>query len=284
MTKLIMMKGLPASGKTTRANEMLKEYGNFVRISRDDLRPMLHGDLPYNGKKEKVTINVQKTMVRGLLNSGQNVIIDDTNLTNTHLERWKGIASECGAQFVLEEMDTPLEVCLDRNDDRKKKVPRHVIYEMALQSGMFKADEVVVVDLDGTVADLSHRFHWIDREEKNWNQFFLECEGDSPIQSTIDMVKQDIADGKQIIFVSGRSDIVRDRTELWVGRHVQEDPIILMRRSFDKRPDTEVKKDIYDKYLKGYNILKVYDDRPSVIRMWQAEGLNVIDCGDGVEF
>jgi len=32
------------------------------------------------------------------------------------------------------------------------------------------------------------------------------------------------------------------------------------------------------------DIVKVYDDRPSVIRMWREKGLEVEDVGAGVEF
>ncbi len=38
MSKLIIMQGLPASGKSTRAEEILREDGNAVRINRDQLR------------------------------------------------------------------------------------------------------------------------------------------------------------------------------------------------------------------------------------------------------
>ena len=32
------------------------------------------------------------------------------------------------------------------------------------------------------------------------------------------------------------------------------------------------------------NIFMVFDDRPSVIRMWRENGVKVVDVGDGVEF
>lgn len=57
-----------------------------------------------------------------------------------------------------------------------------------------------------------------------------------------------------------------------------------MRKAGDKRDDTIVKQEIYDAYFKGRNIVEVIDDRPSVIRMLQANGLNVRDVGNGEEF
>ena len=43
MKKLLMLKGLPASGKSTYAKELVKEQG-FVRANKDDLRAMLQQD------------------------------------------------------------------------------------------------------------------------------------------------------------------------------------------------------------------------------------------------
>jgi hypothetical protein len=57
-----------------------------------------------------------------------------------------------------------------------------------------------------------------------------------------------------------------------------------MRRKGDKRQDTDVKSDIYNRYLKQYDIVRVFDDRPSVIRMWREKGLEVEDVGNGEEF
>ncbi len=57
-----------------------------------------------------------------------------------------------------------------------------------------------------------------------------------------------------------------------------------MRRSGDNRPDEIVKKEILDTLLNKDSVIRVYDDRPKVVRMWRAEGLEVVDCGDGVEF
>ena len=58
-----------------------------------------------------------------------------------------------------------------------------------------------------------------------------------------------------------------------------------MRRGTDKRPDTEVKKQILDTYFPDKSVIHtVIDDRPSVIRMWREQGLKVIDVGEGIEF
>ena len=58
-----------------------------------------------------------------------------------------------------------------------------------------------------------------------------------------------------------------------------------MRREHDKRPDVEVKQQMLDTYFPDRSWIHcVIDDRPSVIRMWKANGLEVIDVENDEEF
>lgn len=288
MAKLLMMRGLPGSGKTTRAKEMMREAGNYVRVNRDELRPMLHGDAKWSGKKEKVTRHVQRSMVESLLNNDYSVIVDDTNLRDADRERWSHVARECHAKFQIIDMDTPYEKCVDRDLSRSNGVGVHVVTSMALSSGRFPYRNIILCDIDGTIADLTHRLHYIKDGNRDWDSFFAEV-GDDDFRR--DVWKQVVADAKEndarIIFLSGRSDIAREDTETWLWQHCGGDinmPIVLMRREFDRRPDTDVKRDIFDWHFNDYNIVRVYDDRPRLVSMWREMGLNVVDCGDGVDF
>ena len=87
-----------------------------------------------------------------------------------------------------------------------------------------------------------------------------------------------------LVLVSSRPEDYRRQTTDWLAQNEMKFDNLIMRQSGDKRPDTEVKNDIYHRYLKHYNIVRVFDDRPSVIRMWREKGLEVQDVGDGVEF
>ena len=100
--KVIFLKGLPASGKTTKAKEIISNGGDFFRINRDCLREMLHCG-KWTGKRERVTIDVAKMVARSLLTQGKNIIIDDTNLTSKHWQSWRDLAKEFDAKW--EEFD-----------------------------------------------------------------------------------------------------------------------------------------------------------------------------------
>ena len=91
-------------------------------------------------------------------------------------------------------------------------------------------------------------------------------------------------EGASLIFVSARPEDYRAVTLKWLEDNKMSGTHLIMRQSGNKRPDTDVKGDIYKRYLKQYKIVKVFDDRPAVIRMWEELGLDVEDVGNGKEF
>lgn len=288
MAKLLMMRGIPGSGKTTRAKEIMVEAGNMVRVNRDQLRPMLHGDAKWSGKHEKITMHVQRTVVKDLLNNDYSVIVDDTNLRDADRERWGRVAVESNARFEIEDMDTSFEECVERDAHRDGGVGVHVVAGMALSSGRFPYRNVVLCDIDGTIADLTHRLHYVKGGNRDWGSFFDSVGGDGFRKDVWDRVVADAeANDACVIFLSGRSDVCRRETEMWLMENCHEDidyPITLMRRDRDRRPDTEVKKEMFERHFGGYNVVRVYDDRPRLVSMWREMGLDVVDCGDGIEF
>ena len=85
-------------------------------------------------------------------------------------------------------------------------------------------------------------------------------------------------------FIEKGAALEHDRLAKWLADNKVNYFVLIMRDAHDKRPDVMVKQEIYDKYLKKLNIWKVFDDRPSVIKMWRENGLLVEDVGNGEEF
>ena len=282
---LKMMRGLPASGKSTRAKEIM-EGGNWYRVNRDLLRTMLHFD-KFTGRNEEVTINLQKLVVASMLSEGKNVIVDDTNLGQSHEDQWRLMAEMYNTTFEVVDMKTPFRVSIERNKGRLGGVPESVIRNMALQYGLFEAmRNIVIVDIDGTVADCTHRQHFVQNvQKKDWKGFFSQLHLDTPrkevYEDACEVARENDA---EIVFVSARPEDYREGTERWLRDNKMDYIALVMRRKGDSRPDTDVKRDIYNRYLKQYDVVKVFDDRPAVIRMWEAEGLDVEDVGNGEEF
>src|SRR5205823_9235599 len=63
---------------------------------------------------------------------------------------------------------------------------------------------VVLVDMDGTLADVTHRLHWIrGSKKKNWKRFFQEMSKDPPNPVVLEWVKNLVPE-YEIFIVSGR--------------------------------------------------------------------------------
>jgi predicted kinase len=288
MAKLIIMRGLPASGKTTRAKEIMDKDGNVVRVNKDSLRKMLHFD-KWSGSKESITRSVSRKIAMQCLLDGQNVIIDDTNLNEKTFQSWKDLAREMSAKVEVIEMNTTIEECIERDKKRKERVGESVIIGMAMQNGLYTKPKkgIVICDIDGTLADIGDRRKFVEQEPKDWKKFYGSMNRDKLRKKVLDKVLKLEEKGYEIFLVSGRPENHREVTEMWLEIKCKGyifHKALFMRPEDDHRPDTEIKKEIYDRYFKNYQVYKVFDDRPSVIRMWKEQGLDVIDVGDGIEF
>lgn len=286
MTNLIMMRGLPASGKSTHAKEIL-EQGGWVRVNRDLLREMLHFN-KWTGKNESRTVEAEKLLVKNFLSHGMNVIVDDTNMGDRHADMWRDVATKAKATFAILEKGTDFETCMIR-EIKRQKVGADVVVKMALQYEKYPKNEkpFILCDIDGTIADCSHRLTYLsDPKNKDWKGFFNAMGDDTPIQSTLDMLREYQKNGYKIIFLTARPEDYRQMTQDWVFKHTNIYPlIIIMRNSGDSRPDTIVKQQMFETYFKDkYEVETMIDDRPSVIRMWKEIGVPVIDVGKGIEF
>ena len=310
MSKITIMSGLSGSGKSTKAKEIIETNGNTIRINKDLLREMFHFN-KFNFNNEDITQKASMLLAEHFLQNNVNVIIDDTNLNPKTKDKYKELGKKLNCKIEYVDIDTPFEECVERDmsrmEDNERFVGREVILKQALQyKELWKDKQVVICDLDGTLCDIQHRLHFVkvaEGEKKDWKSFFDGIEDDSvngDVFHSLMRLKRQIGDVK-IIFVSARPEEYRFETEKWfnlfrynakygddflemIGNDKNSKLNLIMRETGDKRDDVEVKEDIYNKYLKHLNIIKVFDDRPRVIRMWQSKGLDVEDCGDGIEF
>lgn len=295
MAKVVLLRGLPGSGKSSYSKELMKQGGNFYRVNRDHIREMLYFS-DWRGKREAMVVQIEKDIVSHLLTVVEsNVIIDDCNLSPKHLDMWQDFVTDLAVDHEmtinLEQhwMDTTMEECIARDAARDRTVGRSTIVGMAMKNGLYKPQSVVLCDLDGTIANLEHRLSYMHPPEgvkKDWKSFFAEIANDTLIDGVASQLLQKRMEGHEIFYISARPDNYRKETEAWLQK-VGAPPYtaLFMRRSGDKREDSEIKQDILDQMFPDKSIINcVFDDRPRVIRMWQANGLEVVDCGTGEEF
>lgn len=137
----------------------------------------------------------------------------------------------------------------------------------------------IIVDLDGTIADCSHRLHYVQDGNRDWPAFFDNIPGDSPILPLIDLVKTYYQAGEtSVLLVSGRPDSHKSHTEEWLAKHDVPYNFLHMRKAGDNRQDAIIKKEILDVIQDDYTVLFTVDDRPQVIRMWRENGVLCLAC------
>src|SRR3954463_8864598 len=98
--------------------------------------------------------------------------------------------------------------------------------------------KAVIFDIDGTLADTTHRLHHVKAKPPNWDAFFAECVNDPLIEPTHELAQVVAAQGYKIILVSGRSAKVRPETEAWLAQHAVPYQELHMRAEGDYRQDT----------------------------------------------
>lgn len=134
MNKLIMLVGIPGSGKSTWAKEQVTASGGRVkRVNRDDLRAMIDCG-QWSKANEKLIVEVRNRIIVESLRRFNDVIVDDTNLTRYHERDLRNLLDELTfkPEFEVKVFDTPFEVCVERNAKRegRARVPDNDMLRM----------------------------------------------------------------------------------------------------------------------------------------------------------
>lgn len=292
--RIILARGLPASGKSTWARG---QAGNadHVRVSRDDFRNHGFSKWVCTAEEEAIITEMETASVRAALRMGHNVVIDAMHLQQRYINRWQRL----GYQVEIREFHAPLEVLLERNAQRERSVPEDVILKLwkkhtnkdgSLRKVSLKPDqymtatfpsyqefrdtskpEAFIFDIDGTLA-----FNDGHRSFYDYTQVY----GDQ-VKYEVASVANDLGNSHHIIIVTGRDASAVPDTERWLRDNNIRYDAIHSRPEGDGRPDAIVKYEILrDKIAPHYDVLGVFDDRPSVCEMWRNVEVPTFQVGD----
>jgi predicted kinase len=134
--RLIILIGLPGSGKSTVASDLLRANIQRRVISTDAIRSHLFGDEALQGSWSKVWREVRRQFQQAVEQqtmTGQalEAIYDATNAVRRDRRRVIALARTCGfTDLTGVWLNTPLDVCLQRNLQRDRQVPAAVILRM----------------------------------------------------------------------------------------------------------------------------------------------------------
>ena len=159
----------------------------------------------------------------------------------------------------------------------------------------------VVFDLDRTLANCSHREHYLAGGHKDWDGFFAAARRDKPIETTLEIMRLLYGAGHRLEIWTARPDAYRNATAQWLklaaGIKIAGDPLagifqprtilinrLLMRPAEDRRDDTEIKREWLDTVRKIEGVVPdlVFEDRSRLVDMYRAEGVTCyqVDHGD----
>lgn len=142
--------------------------------------------------------------------------------------------------------------------------------------------KAVIVDIDGTISDVSHRLHYIEGPVKNWDAFNQASAMDVPIEPVCQLVRHFRDLGYIILLVTGRDAEYHTITRNWLNRQQIPDDFLWMRRRGDYRNDWLVKKQVFESHIKGeFDVLMVLEDRDTVVEMWRSLGLTCLQVQKG---
>jgi predicted kinase len=246
MRTIFILKGLPGSGKSTYATEMVrKEPKRFVRINRDDLRSMSVGPAnnPHTGDKnrEEFVREAKNNLLSAALKSGYDVILDDTHLVPQTVKKLHTFVESIGNVKVIEKsFNVDVEEAIARDAKRSgfAHVGEKVIRDMARGAGLEGRRKLpdrevyyppigcgdpltinpdlptaIMVDLDGTLALIGDRSPYDatgcdEKDLPNW-----------PVIKTVLAMH---AQGVKIIFMSGRDVKYRPETVRFIEKYCRE--------------------------------------------------------------
>lgn len=292
MSKIIVLQGPPASGKSTFAKNFIKDNHNYVIVSRDSIRESL-GEY-WVPSRENLVDKIERDNIVNAIDMGYNVMIDATNLNPKTIAKWEALADEKQCEIEYKTFWIPFHEAIqrDKNEDRIHQVGYPAIRsfyarynpdllnEKEWDNRYIKEQDItkpkaILCDLDGTIAIHNGRSPY-DTEK---------CDTDLPNKPLVNLLSALFCGGMKIIFVSGRENKgnCEKKTKEWLERYFGLPFELIMREEKDRRPDDVVKEEIYhDKIEDKYNVVCVFDDRDKVVKMWREQGLlcNQVYYGD----
>lgn len=307
MSRLLIARGLPASGKSTFATEWVREdLANRVRINRDTLRTMMHAGEFIKGVTEAEILKARNALIETFLKAGKDVVVDDTNLPHRTVKELVRLAVKRGAAWeIVDFTGVDVEECVQRDRHRADwsdpgysdgYVGEEVIRDMhnrflknpvKLNLGEFLVPghtfekvepaphllPAYIFDLDGTLCLMNGK-----RSPYDYTKVY-----DDDVNVDVASIFWVLSDIAKMIFMSGRDEECREDTERWIRNKLGVSPRPLyMRAHGDTRADTIVKSELLDKHVVGqYDIKGVFDDRRQVVDMWRERGLTVFHVAEG---
>lgn len=278
MKKVILTKGLPGSGKSTWAKDYIAKNTGWKRVNKDDLRAMIDNGA-YSKDNENFVLTVRDNIILSAVKQGYNIIVDDTNLVEKHINHIKELVIGLATVEIKDFTDVPLKTCIAQDLKRYASVGEAIIKRMykdhiePLSVESYTEDaslpKAIIVDIDGTLAKMDGRSPF------DWSKV-----GDDKCNTVVKNIVNSY-NGTVIIF-SGRDSVCREETVKWLSDNGIAYDGLFMRPEKNQEKDAIIKRRMFDENVKGkFFIEYVLDDRNQVVEMWRNMGLTCLQVAEG---
>ena len=266
---------------------MHKANQNYVIVSRDNIRES-RGEYWIPSQEDYISA-IEEFQVRTAIEMELTPVIDATNLNKKTLDKWNSLAKELNATLTIHEIEVPpFKEALKRDNNRERPVGEKVLrrfyldyYPQLMEEYRYMKEftgkpQAIIVDLDGTLSIMGPRSPYdYDKVYMDKIDFRLS-----------ELLKEVLNETKfDIIFLTGRDEICREQTVDWLERNFKEqfwlnrgvrqyNWHLHMRNEGDRRPDFEVKREIYKERIEPWrDVVAVFEDRDQCVDMWREEGI-----------
>ncbi|MEY3734526.1 MAG: hypothetical protein RL347_1885 [Actinomycetota bacterium] len=129
-----------------------------------------------------------------------------------------------------------------------------------------------VIDIDGVLADVSHRLHHLQGPRSDWEAFFSGMSDDTVLESGVRAALDAAAAGLEIVYLTGRPERWRSDTIRWLDRHVLPSGRLVMRPDDDRRPARAYKVQALRTLSEQVTVAYLLDDDVAVVQAARAAG------------
>ena len=134
---------------------------------------------------------------------------------------------------------------------------------------------IAVFDIDGVLADASHRQHFVDARPKDWSAFFAAV-GDDPVIERGRALLWEHQERDEVVLVSGRPEGTRSDTVAWLARAGITVDRLVLRRESDYRPAAVAKAELITALAAPAEVRVVVDDDENVVETLGALGYRTL--------
>lgn len=298
--KLIIYRGIPGSGKSTKCRKWIEESPETrVRINNDDIRNMFG---PYwIPKRERLVSDIKYHIALNAMAKGFDIAVDNMNLNPKEITFWETIVKDFNTiqteyQYEIEFVncfDVSLEECIRRDSHREHPVGEKTIrdiwkrYKFFIQTteveklvnGLREREEdkpwCVVVDMDSTLCFNTTKRPWYGEGAAEGMKNDVENLG---VCEAVYALSHEYP----IVLATGRDTSQEEVTKEWLKEHKLNVTEFYFRTEGDCRKGVDIKREQIEKILEKYNVLVIFEDCEPIVQMYREMGLTVLQPNKGL--